>query len=222
MTHEPGSDAHDQAAAIHAGSVAPDHLVREAIAHIERASDATGAVVFRRFDEALVEAREVPLEAPFAGVPIFVEDLMCPVAGLPDSNGNALLESLNLRSRSSSVLVDRLRTAGFVVLGSTTTAEFGATISTETLAFGPVATPPTRAGPPEDRAVARRLQSRQVTSLWLMAMTLRDRCAYLPHFAVCWDSNPPADASTTTEIPIHGAGSLYTVVSGAQFEMLKP
>jgi amidase len=82
------------------------------------------------------EVGETAREAPFAGVPILVKDLMCDVAGLPASNGNAALKQRRWTARRDSVLVDRLRSAGFVVLGSSTTAEFGATISTETSAFG--------------------------------------------------------------------------------------
>jgi len=79
--------------------------------------------------------------ASFAGVPILVKDLVCPVRGVPEGNGNRLLRDRRETAGRSSVLVERLRRAGFVVLGSSTTAEFGATITTETSGFGPCRNP---------------------------------------------------------------------------------
>lgn len=129
-------DAHDQAAAVRSGAASPDHFVLAAISAIRTQDPQYGAIAFERFDEAVEEARRIDRGAPFAGVPVLVKDLMCPVEGLPSSDGNRLLRDEVRVAARSSVLVERLRRAGFVVLGSTTTAEFGGTITTETSAFG--------------------------------------------------------------------------------------
>jgi amidase len=134
-------DAHDQAERVRSGDVARTHYVERAIERILTMDAEIGAIAHRRFDEALEEAGAVPTDAPFAGVPVLVKDLMCPVEGLPESNGNRLLKERAQVAAWSSILVDRLRVAGFVVLGSTCTAEFGATITTETSAFGPTRNP---------------------------------------------------------------------------------
>lgn len=136
-----GPDAHDQAAAIRRGDVPRDHFVRDAINRIEIVGNEIGAIAFERFEQATAEALQTHPEAPFAGVPILVKDLMCPVEGLPQSNGNRLLKQQARPAERSSVLVERLRRAGFVVIGSSVTAEFGATITTETSAFGPCRNP---------------------------------------------------------------------------------
>ncbi|MEI2651498.1 MAG: amidase [Microthrixaceae bacterium] len=58
------------------------------------------------------------------------------MAGEPQHAGSGLLKSLEYRAEADSYLVQRLRRAGFVVLGRTNTPEFGSTCTTEPLAYG--------------------------------------------------------------------------------------
>lgn len=62
-------------------------------------------------------------DAPFAGVPYFIKDLHAPVAGMPLTHGSRLFAG-NMQNFDSET-VQRLRRAGFVILGRIASSEFG-------------------------------------------------------------------------------------------------
>ncbi|MEV0613377.1 amidase family protein [Nonomuraea sp. NPDC050404] len=131
-------DAVGQARAVREGQVSARELAEAAIARIEAADGELNAVVHRRFERALAEIDTIPAEAPFRGVPILLKDLGWREAGEPYSAGS------NVRDEAQGVDgygVVRLREAGFVLLGRTNTPEFGSTITTEPVAFGPTRNP---------------------------------------------------------------------------------
>lgn len=131
-------DAVGQAQAVRAGLVSPRELVEAAIAKIEARDGELNAVVHRRFEAALAEADQAP-EGPFRGVPILLKDLGWGQAGEPYNAGSRTLDGVRVAADGHSVA--RLRAAGFVVLGRTNTPEFGTTITTEPVAFGPTRNP---------------------------------------------------------------------------------
>jgi amidase len=111
-------------AAIASGTASPVEVVEHFLNRV--ASDRVGAFVTVDPERHLDDARRLgscPAAAsPLWGVPISVKDLE-PVAGLPTSFGSGALRGYV--PTDSSPVVRRLERAGLVVLGKTTTPEFG-------------------------------------------------------------------------------------------------
>jgi amidase len=124
-------DALGQAGLVHAGELRPVDLVLDAVNRIERLDPVLHALVVTDFDRAVDTARGLDPRLPFAGVPILVKDLCAEVAGLPIGEGSAYLRGVV--SSHDQEYVARLRRAGFVVLGKTTTSEFGMAPTVEPL-----------------------------------------------------------------------------------------
>ncbi|MFS2021807.1 amidase family protein, partial [Massilia sp. CT11-108] len=74
----------------------------------------------------------------FAGVPTLVKDLLA-VPGFPTGFGSRLFRGARLPGTSP--YAQALRRAGLVVLGKSTTSEFGLLGTTEPLATGPTRNP---------------------------------------------------------------------------------
>ncbi|GAA3542512.1 amidase [Nonomuraea rosea] len=132
-------DAVGQAQAVKDGLVSARELAEAAIAAIEARDGELNAVIFRRFERALAEIDDLPADAPFRGVPILLKDLGWRQAGEPYSAGSNVRDGLVDAADGYGVV--RLREAGFVLLGRTNTPEFGSTITTEPVAFGPTRNP---------------------------------------------------------------------------------
>ena len=113
-----GLDGLAQAALVESGECTPAELVEAAIARIERVDPALNAVVVRLFERARAEAAapELP-RGPFRGVPLLLKDLGCPVAGVTLFAGTRFLRDRGFRAATDSVLAQRLRRAGFVLVG---------------------------------------------------------------------------------------------------------
>lgn len=134
-----GLDAVGQAEAVRDGKVSPRELVEASIAKIEAHDGELNAVVHRRFERALAESGNLPEGSPFRGVPILLKDLGWVQVDEPYNAGSRTLDGVRVRADAYSVA--KLRAAGFVVLGRTNTPEFGTTITTEPLAYGPTRNP---------------------------------------------------------------------------------
>jgi len=119
--------------------VGAGELLEAAIARIEAHNPTLNAVVRKRYEQARAEAETVSAEAPFAGVPFLVKDLIATIAGEPTSNGNRLLSTLAMPRDSE--MVRRYRAAGLVIVGRTNTPEFGLTPYTEPSLYGPTRNP---------------------------------------------------------------------------------
>lgn len=137
----PFVDACGLAELVRSGEASPLELVDAAIERIERVNPVINAVIHERFSAARVEAAGPLPDGPFRGVPILVKDLGAPSAGDPYHLGMGYLKRLGWRATHDSYLVQRLRRAGFVLLGRTNTPELGSTITTEPLAYGPTRNP---------------------------------------------------------------------------------
>ena len=83
-------------------------------------------------------ARAAP-DGPFRGVPYPVKDLLHPVAGMPMRSGSGALR--DWVPDHDADLVRRIREAGLVVFGKTSTPEFGLMGITEPEAYGPTRNP---------------------------------------------------------------------------------
>jgi amidase len=134
-------DATSQAEAVRSGTLSAPELIQAAIERSEARNPALNAVIRTRFDEALSEAAHVDPSAPFAGVPMVLKDLTLGIKGEPLYMGTRGLKAADYRSPADSYTYLSLRKAGFVAIGRTNTPEFGTTITTEPLSYGPSRNP---------------------------------------------------------------------------------
>ena len=135
-------DAVGQAELVRRGQVRPDELVEAAIARIEALDPAVNAVIHRRFDAALDEARSPDLpDGPFRGVPFLLKDLWPTSAGDPFHMGVGALARAGYRHPTDANITRAYRRAGLVIVGRTNTSELGLVATTEPLAHGPTANP---------------------------------------------------------------------------------
>jgi len=134
-------DATDQAELVRSGQVSPAELLEVAIDSIARLNPDVNAVIHERFERARAEARGPLPDAPFRGVPIVVKDLSLRMAGEPYHCGSRFLKAAAYRADHDSYLTRRFRSAGVVIVGRTNTPEFGSTVTTEPLAYGPTRNP---------------------------------------------------------------------------------
>ncbi|MDQ0737695.1 amidase [Pseudomonas sp. W4I3] len=91
---------------------------------------------------ALVETWDdepAPQAGAFLGVPVLLKDLGITAKGRRNELGSAL--ALGCTAEGDSQLMSRLRVAGFVPLGRTTTPEFAASTTTESRLCGPTRNP---------------------------------------------------------------------------------
>jgi amidase len=130
--------AAEQVAAIRAGELSAVELCEHYLARAARHGDAVGAFVTLAPELALAQARAAQERrgghGPLDGVVVPVKDLM-PVAGVRCTFGSAAYADFVPEGDGRMAAV--LRAAGTVMLGKTTTPEFGMTAHTE----GPVAPP---------------------------------------------------------------------------------
>ncbi|MBI5551468.1 MAG: amidase [Desulfobacterales bacterium] len=119
--------------------ISPAELCEEAIARIERANPQLNAVILTLFDQARAAAKGPLAEAPFAGVPFLVKDLLSAYGGVPLTMGCKAYK--NYVPAFDSELMRRYKAAGLIVLGKTNTPEFGLMGVTEPELHGPTRNP---------------------------------------------------------------------------------
>jgi len=130
------ADATEQARLVREREASPTELVDEAIARIERLNPHLNAVIHPLFDEAReTAAGELP-DGPFRGVPLLVKDLSCYMKGAPVHEGMRALKEAGYRADHDMWIAQRLRRAGFVILGRTNAPELGILPTTEPVAYG--------------------------------------------------------------------------------------
>jgi amidase len=132
-------DAVALAALVRAGELSALELTERAIERIEALNPTLNAVVTPAYDLARAAARDVPADAPLAGLPYLLKDLVAEMAGLRFTEGSRYLRGVV--SHYDSELVQRLRRAGVVVLGKTNSPEFGMVPTCEPLLHGPTRNP---------------------------------------------------------------------------------
>ena len=128
-----------QAELVRTGEVSAAELTRWAIERIERLNPTLNAVITPMYEQAMTAAKTVPRDAPLAGVPFLVKDLVAEIEGVPFHEGSRFLNGYV--SSYDSELVRRLRQAGLIILGKTNTPEFGMVPTCEPVLFGPTRNP---------------------------------------------------------------------------------
>lgn len=134
-------DATGQAALVAAGELHPAELVESAARRIEALDPVLGALVTRRLDGALDDARAGAAPGPFCGVPMVVKDAVQHTAGDRYQHGMRFLRDHPWTSPHDTELVRRYRAAGFVVMGRSKVPELTVSPTTEPLAHGPARNP---------------------------------------------------------------------------------
>jgi amidase len=114
-------------------------VTEAALARMAARNPRLNAVVRPLESMARTMAAKVDLDAPFAGVPMLIKDLMTTIAGVPTSNGTRVLQAII--PDHDSELVARYRGAGAVFIGKANTPELGLTPYTESEALGPARNP---------------------------------------------------------------------------------
>ena len=137
-------DATALAALVAAGDVSPAELADAALARAETRTRSLGAFAHLEPAHAVRQsASDVP-QGLLRGVPYPVKDLSHAVAGMPHRSGSAAYRYFV--PDADTTLVQRLRAAGLVLFGKTSTPEFGLMGITEPEAYAPARNPwaPTR------------------------------------------------------------------------------
>ncbi len=132
-------DATELAELIRTRKLSSRELVDDTIARIERVNPEINAVVHELFDQARAAASAELPDGPFRGVPYLLKDIIASCEGAPLTSGSAMLAGHV--SDHDSVLVSRLRRAGFVFVGITNTCEFGLLPTVEPRLYGPTRNP---------------------------------------------------------------------------------
>jgi aspartyl-tRNA(Asn)/glutamyl-tRNA(Gln) amidotransferase subunit A len=129
------------AESVRSGQVTAVSVMEEHIARIEKANPQINAFAHLDLESALETARMIDRRiadgqdpGPLAGVPLGVKD-MEDCAGMPTRNGTMLVVDDTPR-KTDSIQVARLRAAGAIPVGKTTTAEYGMDSATYTKACG--------------------------------------------------------------------------------------
>jgi len=137
MTTFTDYEAHDAlglADLIRRREVSAAEVLEAAIQRVEARNPALNAVVQTFFDEARATAAQ-PLQGPFAGVPFMLKDLGVQVRGQRVTNGSRFWQD-QICSKDNT-LVQRYRAAGLVLMGMTSTAEYGLSCDTTPSLQGP-------------------------------------------------------------------------------------
>jgi amidase len=125
-----------QAALVRAGELSARELVEASLEAIERTDPAVNAFAFVSPGRALAEADAVrPGDPrPLCGVPVALKDLLGATEGLPTAHGSRAFG--DWIADHDTAHVRRLREAGAIVVGKTTTPELGLRPVTESTRFG--------------------------------------------------------------------------------------
>ena len=134
------------AAKIRRRDLSPVEVVEAFLERIEDRNGQINAYVTILDEEAREKAREAERAVvsgrslgPLHGVPVAIKDLFDFKAGIRNTFGSKPLA--DFVPEVSTTYVERLETAGAIVLGKTNTPEFGHKGATDNLLFGPTSTP---------------------------------------------------------------------------------
>src|SRR5690349_4459269 len=130
--------ATDLAAAIRAGETTPREVVGAFFDRIEDQNPSVNAIATPLDRGQALEAADSAPAGPPRGLPIAVKDLE-DTAGMRTTYGSPLFRD-HVPARDS-LLVERLRRAGAVIIGKTNTPEFGAGSQTFNAVFGATRNP---------------------------------------------------------------------------------
>jgi len=132
-------DATEIAGRIRRKEVSVAEVVEDAIRKAEALQPKVGALVTSDFDRAMDKAKGGQLSGPFAGVPFLIKDLD-PYTGLPTRYGSRATQGAR-PEKAQTAFIDAYDRAGLVVIGKSTTPEYGFLPTTEPMGFLPTRNP---------------------------------------------------------------------------------
>ncbi len=127
------------AALVRAGEVSAAELAETAQRAIEAVNPTLNAVIAAT-PSAMHAADPATVGAPFHGVPFLIKDLVMHAQGVPCDMGSRMVHETFLSPHDTD-LMRRFKAAGLVTLGRTNTPEFGFSVTTEPLLYGPTRNP---------------------------------------------------------------------------------
>lgn len=127
-------DALGLAGLVAAGEVTPTELLEASIEHLEAVNPSINAIAHLAVDAAMSTIKDGVTAGPFSGVPFLLKDLGAAAIDYPSNLGSRLFE--NTRYSVDSALVQRLKRAGLVIFGRTTSPELGVGPVTEAKVYG--------------------------------------------------------------------------------------
>ncbi len=137
--------ATELAARVKNGDVRPSQLLEAHLDRIEQVNPAINAVVQKRYDAARAEAVEADAAlhrsgdvGPLHGVPCTVKEFVA-VEGLQHTGGLAIRRGVS--ARTDATVVERLREAGAIVMGTTNAPEGGLWHETHNTVYGRTSNP---------------------------------------------------------------------------------
>lgn len=133
-----GRSASELAAGIRAREFTAREVMQSHLERIEEMNPLVNAIVTQLDPELALQAADDAPPGPLQGLPIAVKDLE-DTAGMRTTYGSPLFA--NHVPTSDSLLVERLRRAGAVIIGKTNTPEFGAGSQTFNPVFGATRNP---------------------------------------------------------------------------------
>jgi amidase len=122
------------------GKISPPELLEAAIERVEGRNPAVNAVVMKLYDYGRKMIAEGLPEGPFRGVPYLMKDLTASIAGVPMTRGSKFFADTPPAAENSEH-VKRLRRAGLVIFGRTSTCELGLSLTCEPRQYGPTKNP---------------------------------------------------------------------------------
>ena len=132
-------DAVEVGALIRAKEVHPREVVTAALGQIDRYETKLNAISWRRYDVALEEAERALPDSPVSGVPFLIKGLSQTLEGAPHTLASRMRSEVVADHDSS--LVARYKAAGLLVLGQSTSPEFGASPDTRSSLYGTTRNP---------------------------------------------------------------------------------
>ncbi len=135
-------DALGLAELVRTKEVTPAELVETAIAAAERLNPQLNFMVHADFARARAAAASQQTQtpaAPFAGVPMFLKDILAFAEGMPTRQGARFIPAIPFPR--DSLLTQKFRAAGLIPLGKTNVPEFGLLPFTEGKLYGPARNP---------------------------------------------------------------------------------
>ena len=133
-------DALGLAALVKAGEVSATEVLEAAIARIEARNPAINAVVMELYDLAAQAIEQGLRQGPFTGVPYLLKDLGSALAGARTTGGSRFFADLPPATQDS-IHVSRLKQAGMVIYGKTSSCELGLSLTCEPQLYGPARNP---------------------------------------------------------------------------------
>ena len=131
-------DALGLAALIRRKEVSRQEVMAAALTRLEAVNPSVNAVSYLH-KPAVDLSHAAPHEGLLAGVPYLIKDLHAPVKDMPLTHGSRLF--VGQSHDFDAEVVARLRQAGLIIIGRTTTPEFGMNVSTEPALTGATRNP---------------------------------------------------------------------------------